>query len=800
MITPTKWRSGAAHEFSPDLKEATQHMKPESSLPRRKRSFVSTLLVLAGVALGLSVPSAAAQASVVLPLESVYSDTVYGSVLSVGNGNMRCPTASDGVNLRAGTSFEACAQAQAGTVPAGTYTNNNDYSMRWNDTDGRSDTFNNSSAQFTIPAGASIKYAMLEWAGHTGEFRTSGGTTSSIRSCNIVGQQYATQFPTTMPSSPAAATPEAQSPGIQINGSAPTWVTPHVTRDTGAGWPNNSDRMYTGWSDVTGLLESSGLSGVTTVTVSNIWAPAGVNCTAGWGLTVVWAFDGPVAGVAEYQNAINISQGHVRQGSADLPSTAVFTGFEAVSSTNRVGLVAYEGDRGTVGDRFSINGTDVPEPTGYGTLNDFFVSSATGASDPAWGVNFSVDVNDFTTNLIHAGDTQATLGFRTNGDGYWLQSAWLEAPVASVHIEKTADISMGRPGDPVVWTITVSNPSPAEIHDVTVTDPQEASCDREIPSSFLVSDSYTYTCQGVLPEQTVTNTATVTARTELGTELSDEDSATVEVIHPALSITKSADKALYLDGETVNFAILVENTGDVELSDVHVEDPKVPGCSAELGTLAAGAQHSLSCSATAPIAGNENTATITGTDPLGNTVEEESTAPAKAARPSLKIEKSVSQKEVHVGDTVTFTIRVTNDGNVRLDHVKLEDLDVTSCSQQIGTLSPGETRTSSCTWKAEQAEKFVNTARASGIAMRCTGEEALGTCTDELGVDPLVRVDTASVVASKKPIIPPPVNDGKGDDKLSVTGGQGLGILAGLGLLGTAAGTLLVLRRRVQNR
>ncbi|UOQ60248.1 DUF11 domain-containing protein [Leucobacter rhizosphaerae] len=700
------------------------------------------------------------------------------------------------MNLRAGTTFESCAQAQAGTIPAGIRTNNNDHSMRWNDTDGRSDTFNNSSAQFTIPAGATITYAMLEWAGHTGEFKTAGGNTSSISSCNIVGQQYSTLFPTGLPPAPAAATPEAQSPGVQINGAAPVEVTPHVTRDSGLGWPNNSDRMYTGWSDVTDLLESSELSGLTTVTVSNIWAPAGVNCTAGWGLTVVWAFDAPVEGVAEYQNTISIYQGHIRQGAADLPSTATFSGFEAASSTNRIGLVAYEGDRGTVGDRFSINGTDIPEPTGYGAVNDFFVSAGNISSDPAWGVNFSVDVNDFETDLIQAGDTEATLGFRTNGDGYWLQSVWLEAPIASVRIDKTADIAVGRPGDPVVWTITVSNPSPAAIREVIVTDPHEASCEREIPSSFLASGSFTYTCAGVLPEQTVTNTATVTARTELGTVLSAEDSATVEVIHPALSITKTSDTALALDGETVNFAITVHNTGDVDLSEVRVEDQKVPDCSADIGVLAAGAQHALRCSAVAPIAGGENSATAIGTDPLGNTLEEADTARMIAARPSLAVDKSVSDQDIRVGETATFAIAVTNDGNVRLDQVVLQDLDLAECSQQIGTLLPGETRTVSCSWTADRAERFVNTASASGIAMRCTGAEAPGTCAEELGIEPLVRVDDATVVVSTGLVGTPERSPGDDEQRLSATGGQGGGVGIAFGLACMAAGAFL-LRKQV---
>lgn len=764
----------------------------------RPQALLAAIAMLC-VALSWMLPASATQAAVLLPLESVYSDTVFGSVVSVGNGSMRCPTAADGVNLRAGTSFEACALAQAGSVPAGPVTNNNDYSMRWNDTDGRADTFNHSSATVSIPAGASIRYAMLEWAGHTGEFRTSGGATSSIRSCNVVGQQYSAQFPTALPGAPAAAAPESQSPGLQINGGEPVWVSPNVTRDSGAAWPNNSDRMYTGWADVTELLENAELTESTEVTVSNVWAPTGVNCTAGWGLTVVWAFEESTPGVAEFQNSINIYQGHVRQGAADLPSAVTFAGFEAVSTHNRVGLVAYEGDRGTVGDRFSINGTDVAEPTGYGTTNDFFVSAAAGSSNPSAPVNFSVDVNDFSTNLIHAGDTEATLGFRTNGDGYWLQSVWLEAPVASLHISKTANIAVGRPGDPVVWTITVSNPSPAELHDVTVADPLEPSCDREIPPSALVSNSFTYTCEGVLPDATVTNVATATALTEAGGELRDEARASVEVIHPELSIAKSADRVVYADGEQINFAIVVANPGDVDMTDVVVHDEKVPDCSIAIGTLAPGAEQTVHCSATAPIAGDENTATVAGTDPLGNRVERESTAPSVTARPSLSVTKSVSEPEIVVGDTVTFSVTVVNDGNVRLNDVVIEDALVTGCSALIGTLMPGESRTQSCTWDALHAGEFVNTARATAKAMRCTGAEAAGACVEELGGAPIEaegRATTQVIAPVGPPSSPDQGGRGGGAVPLSSTGGANPALPIALGLLAIGCGVALAVRAR----
>ncbi|MPT14542.1 MAG: DUF11 domain-containing protein [Microbacterium sp.] len=796
----------------------TSKLRSRGERLSRRRHWVVQAAAFSVAMLGVALFPQSAQASVVTPLEEVFSDTLFGQVVSVGNGSMRCPTASDGVNLRPSTSFEACALAQAGTVPAGTYTNNNDYSMRQNDTDGRSDTFNNSSATFSIPAGATIEYAALEWSGHTGEFKNSAGNTSAIRSCNIVGQQYAAQFPTALPPAPAAATPEAQSPGIQIDGASPVTVSPNVTRDSGAAWPNNSDRMYMGWSDVTALFEAASLGASTTVTVSNIWAPSGVNCAAGWGLTLVWSFDEAVPGVVDFQNKISIYRGHIRQGAADAPSSVTFSGFEAASSTNRIGLVAYEGDRGTVGDRFSINGTDVTEPTGYGTVNDFFVSSAEGSSAPAWAVNFSTDVNAFSTNLIHVGDTEATLGFRTNGDGYWLQSIWMEAPVASVHITKTADIAVGRPGDPVVWTITVTNPSPAEITDIVVSDPLEDSCDRTIPSSFLVSNSYTYTCTGVLPDASITNTATVTAQTALGTPLSDTSSATVTVIHPALSVEKTADKTLYVDGETITFTVLVRNAGDVPLTDVDLVDATTPGCSAAIGTLAPGEDRLITCTTTAPIAGDQNTAVVSATDPLGNALNETSTVLTPVARPSLDLSKTVSAPEATVGQSVAFTVRVTNTGNVRIDDVDITDDRVTDCSAIVGSLLPGESRETTCSFRGNAPQTFVNTAEATGIGMRCLGSEP-GQCNEQLDAPPLVASAEATVIFVSEPVDPPvdpPVNPpvdppvtppfpggnaGGSGSGLAGTGLDGVPYLgAGIAFLVVGSAILTITRRRRQHR
>ena len=75
----------------------------------------------------------------------------------------------------------------------------------------------------------------------------------------------------------------------------------------------------------------------------------------------------------------------------------------------------------------------------------------------------------------------------------------------------------------------------------------------------------------------------------------------------------------------MTFTITVTNTGDVTLTNVAVVDVLAPGCartSAQLGanaTLAAGASFSYECTLANVTADFTNSATATGTPPVGRT-------------------------------------------------------------------------------------------------------------------------------------------------------------------------------------
>lgn len=114
-----------------------------------------------------------------------------------------------------------------------------------------------------------------------------------------------------------------------------------------------------------------------------------------------------------------------------------------------------------------------------------------------------------------------------------------------------------------------------------------------------------------------------------------------------------------------------------------------------------------------------NIATITGTDaPIGgNTLSASDTAvvniDAPDLVPSIDIQKTPDSQTVFDGLTATFTITVTNTGNVDLTNVVVTDPATPSCDKTFATLAIGATETYSCTTVALLAS-FTNTATVTG--------------------------------------------------------------------------------------
>jgi hypothetical protein len=114
-----------------------------------------------------------------------------------------------------------------------------------------------------------------------------------------------------------------------------------------------------------------------------------------------------------------------------------------------------------------------------------------------------------------------------------------------------------------------------------------------------------------------------------------------------------------------------------------------------------------------------NTATATGGDPGNNSVQDASDAVTVYAdqQPSLTINKVLDTDVsggIAVNDLLTYTITVTNTGNITLNNVEVTDDKITPASNSCASVAPGATCILTGTYTVTQADmdagEIVNTA------------------------------------------------------------------------------------------
>ncbi|MGW3964612.1 DUF7507 domain-containing protein [Amycolatopsis sp. NPDC005003] len=653
------------------------------------------------------VPAAGAAAAP--PFAVGYDAVIYGDFVYAGNGVLRCPVAADGAPT-AGT--VATPAACANTADRKDTLANDDFFMQWADVDADPATFDSASASVGVPPGAHVVFARLNWAGST--------------ACG--------------PSAVAPpGIPAKQNIRLSVGSAEPVDIAP-------SGYAEDGDH-YSAHADVTGLFAK--VPPVFDVTAGNVWAPKGFDCVGGWSIALVYAYPERNADYAPNKRKVVVYDGHVRQ-TADAPAAEVtITGFRAAAADAHIGVTAYDGDWGASGDQFLVDGTPAAEPSTGGTSN-FFIANADNAAAPGSKNNFSVDAKAFNVDSVPAGATSTKLGFVTSGDAILAQNLAFSVPVPELQIAVRAPRPKAHAGEPVTFTVAVTNPGDAPASGVEVADPAAPACAKPL-GTLAPRQTVSYTCTATAPPDDFTNTAKVTGTSALGDALDGVASAPVDVLHPALGMTKTADRPAYRAGEVATFTIKVTNTGDTGLSGLQVTDPKTPSC-ALTGALAPGESRTTTCTAKAPIADGVNTASAVGTDELGKQVTATADAPAPTIAPALEVTKSADPPVIHAGDAVTWTVAVRNTGDSPLAPVKLTDDTTTECARTFAGLAAGATQTYTCTANPSRTTTSQVTATAADLAGQPVTATASATVTVITPALTLTKDATPAIARAGDPI------------------------------------------------
>jgi len=390
-------------------------------------------------------------------------------------------------------------------------------------------------------------------------------------------------------------------------------------------------------------------------------------------------------------------------------------------------------------------------------------------------------------------------------------------------ITKSGPASVGQ-GVTITYTVTVTNSGKAAANGVIVTDnlndsltnvsasfdSGESICDvGNNPSNS--SDKNFVTCNigtvgagssviititanapvGVCP--TITNQASfVTLRGEGPGGSSNIVTTTVTGCIPppppppspiGINIDKGGPALAHV-GDTVTYTFAVTLTTSTPLSNITVTDPicsATPTLVSKTGgdqdtTLEPGETWNFSCTHVVSASDPDplpNTATVTGTAPDGRNTSDTDSHVVDIIHPAIRIVKTARPDSVGPGETVTYTYRVTNTGDVTLFDVKVTDNKLGDICT-IPQLDVGQTETCTATFRVPDRAGPVDNV---GVT---EGEDVTGFSVRDQ--------DNASVdVVLGTTVTPPPTTTPPSG--VAFTGTTGVIPLAGLALLLLFAGS-----------
>ncbi len=339
-------------------------------------------------------------------------------------------------------------------------------------------------------------------------------------------------------------------------------------------------------------------------------------------------------------------------------------------------------------------------------------ASATSDQDDAPDATVNNPVASPGLDIVKTNNSPAGTGGYTDADG-------------------SGDVSVG---DTITYTYTVTNTGTAILTGVTVVDDLLGSVtlsNTTIAVGGSVTGTLTYTILASDLDSNIVNIATADSD-QTGEDTSTNTIPVAAPLIPSLAIIKSLQSNADEDGngqvslnDTLTYSVSAINDGQVVLTNVSVSDSKISPSSKTCPSLAIGASCTLTGSYTVTASDvqsgrviNNATANSNETPPVTTSVTVIVPLPSIAIVKTLTSNNDVDGSgNVSVGDTLTYTITATNDGQAILTNVIVNDPQLTPTSKTCPILSVGAKCILEGTYKIVLADaaagEFTNTATAN---------------------------------------------------------------------------------------
>ncbi|WP_333490450.1 DUF6923 family protein, partial [Bacillus mobilis] len=338
--------------------------------------------------------------------------------------------------------------------------------------------------------------------------------------------------------------------------------------------------------------------------------------------------------------------------------------------------------------------------------------------------NATGEVIRITLSALNAtGVHFSTSASSSNNDGARCPLALLNL----LSIVKSVDKTIASLGDILTYTVVINNVGIVEDATNVVFNDPIPSGTTFVPGSVTVNGIPTAGNPSVgIPLGTIPagGTVTVTFQVQIGTSTPPpsnpilntasvqgdntaqtfSNEVSTQINYAVLSSTKSVDKAIANVGDTLTYTVTLTNTGNVSADNVLFTDPipngttfvansftingvpqpgANPGAGVNIGSIAAGASVTVTFQVTVSAIPNPNPIVNTATttfqytvDPNQPPVDGTSTSnpvTTQVNNATLSSTKSVDKAIANVGDTLTYTVTLTNTGNVSADNVLFTD-------------------------------------------------------------------------------------------------------------------------------
>jgi uncharacterized repeat protein (TIGR01451 family) len=276
---------------------------------------------------------------------------------------------------------------------------------------------------------------------------------------------------------------------------------------------------------------------------------------------------------------------------------------------------------------------------------------------------------------------------------------------AVITMTKIANVSLANMGETITYTYTITNAGNITLTNITLTDnvlgiitPATTTLG---PTASTTGTATTLVTEADLPGP-ITNTATVTGTYLIDNFTSATTTETVAITYTTLiTVDKLATPSAGLPaniGDTITYTYRITNTGTVTLYTITLADDRLGPISVVSTTLMPGQSTEVTRSivvAESHLPGPiTNTATVTGINILSETTTATDTVIVPVTYTTrITVDKLATPSAglpANIGDTITYTYRITNTGTVTLSSITLTDDRLGPIAVSPSTLAPGQ--------------------------------------------------------------------------------------------------------------